>query len=103
MSAILLAKKLRIFGMAYGTVLESLYGLEERNSGNTLKPRITKTGGICSNNPTTNFFSHWRYKWAGIEIICSKSAIGVLNLIVERHPNRVIFVGNAENKRSVPL
>ena len=77
--AILLAKKLRVFGIAYGTVLESLYGLgrtQFREYAETSHYKnwwnLFEQSGLPISFPTGGISE------VGTEIICSKSAIGVL-------------------------
>ena len=77
--AILLAKKLSIFGIAYGTVLESLYGLgrlqyKEYTETSHYKNwwNVFSESGLPISYPTGGISE------VGTEIICSKSSIGSL-------------------------
>ncbi len=77
--AILLAKKLNIFGIAYGTVLESVYGLgrlEYKEYTETFHYQnwwnVFSESGLPISFPTGGISE------VGTEIICSKSSIGAL-------------------------
>lgn len=77
--AILLAKKLNLFGIAYGTVLESLYGL-----GRLKYKEYTDTShyknwwNVFSESGLPISFPTGGISEVGTEIICSKSSIGAL-------------------------
>ena len=77
--AILLAKKLNVFGVAYGTVLESLYGLgrkryKEYSETSHYKSwwNLFEQAGLPISYPTGGVSE------VGTELICSKSGIGSL-------------------------
>ena len=77
--AILMAKRLNLYGIAYGTVLESLYGLgrlKYKNYSETTHYsnwwNVFKAAGLPLSYPTGGISE------VGTEIICSKSGIGLL-------------------------
>ncbi|MDA9166956.1 DUF6395 domain-containing protein [Candidatus Poseidoniaceae archaeon] len=77
--AILLAKRMKLFGIAYGTVLESLYGLgrmqyKEYSETSHYKNwwNVFSHSGLPLSYPTGGISE------VGTEIICSKSSIGNL-------------------------
>ena len=77
--AILLAKRMKLFGIAYGTVLESLYGLgrmqyKEYSETSHYKNwwNVFSQSGLPLSYPTGGISE------VGTEIICSKSSIGNL-------------------------
>ena len=77
--AILLAKRMKLFGIAYGTVLESLYGLgrmqyKEYSETSHYKSwwNVFLQSGLPLSYPTGGISE------VGTELICSKSSIGNL-------------------------
>ena len=77
--AILLAKRMKLFGIAYGTVLESLYGLgrmqyKEDSETSHYKSwwNVFLQSGLPLSYPTGGISE------VGTELICSKSSIGNL-------------------------